>query len=113
MPPTVALVHGSEVMRDQFQRGFSRVGLRSVAAAATALGSREDVMAFLRRHGAQAVVYEVPPPSEPGWTLFQRVYCAAQTMGSPLVLTTPITVEPDRVTALQPADSLDARVAET
>jgi hypothetical protein len=85
-PPIVAVFNGDESVLEEFTRRFARAGVRVVSALAADLHSREDVLAFLRGHDARAVVYEVPPPDERGWTLFQRLYRAAQVLGMPFVL---------------------------
>ena len=88
IPPTIAVFNGDTAVLERFQHEFERAGVRAVAAHAAELESGEEAVAFLRRHGARAVVYELPPPSERGWTVFQRLYRAAQAVGSPFVVST-------------------------
>jgi hypothetical protein len=86
-PPTVAVFNGDQTVLDELTQGFARAGVQAIAALAADLHSREDALSFLRGHGARAIVYEVPPPDEQGWTRFQRLYRAAQALGAPLILT--------------------------
>jgi hypothetical protein len=110
-PPTVAVFNGDTRMSARFQRRFHHAGVEAVVAEVAALESREMAAAFLRRHRAQAVVYELPPPSESGWTMFQRLYGAAQALGAPFVISS--AAEHDRTDgASTPGDS-EAQIAET
>jgi CheY-like chemotaxis protein len=87
-PPVVAVFNTSPDTIDFLRQAFERAGL--IVATGYTFDIRDgklDLEAFMRIHRPQAVVYDIAPPYEANWKLFENLREAPALRDLPIVLT--------------------------
>jgi len=88
-PPVVAILNTSEDTIDMLRLILEKAGCIVVAAFTNHLrDGRIDFEHFVRQHQPTVVVYDVAPPYEQNWRLFQHFRTRPVCRDVPFVLTT-------------------------
>jgi DNA-binding response OmpR family regulator len=87
--PVVAVINTSPDVIEMLRIAFERAGLSTVGAFTFDLrDGRVDLEAFIRLHDPRVIVYDVAPPYDANWQLFQRICHQAVMRNRTFVLTT-------------------------
>jgi DNA-binding response OmpR family regulator len=87
-PLVAAIFNTSYDIVDLLRRAFEPAGIVAVSCLTHQI--REgvvDVERFIRQHDPRVIVYDIAPPYEPNWQLFQHVCRMDGMAGRPIVLT--------------------------
>jgi DNA-binding response OmpR family regulator len=88
-PKVVAVVNTSPDTVDLLRYVFEHAGYTVVSAFTWALRDAEvDPESFLRQHAPEVVVYDVAPPYEENWRLFQHFCAMPINQGRRFIITT-------------------------
>ena len=83
--PVVAIVNSNDIASFRLRRAFEAAGYRIVTAHADRFEHDDDLRAFLTEAAAEAVVYDLAPPSSWQVTTFNRLCAAAKHDDRPFV----------------------------
>lgn len=73
-PPVVAVFNTSPDTVQLLRHLFESAGIVVVSAFTYEIRDGQvDLAQFMRQHGPQAIVYDIAPPYEPNWRLFQHL----------------------------------------
>ncbi len=98
-----AVFNTSSDIVELLRRAFEPAGIVVVTALTPQIRSGAiDVEAFVRQHDPDVVVYDIAPPYDENWRLFQHVRQLRSLRDRPIVLTS---INPRHVTALAGADT--------
>jgi len=87
-PIVAAIFNTSPDIVDLMRRTFEPAGLVAVSAFSHAIrDGAVDVDAFLRQHDPAVVVYDIAPPYDANWRLFQHVRSMPAMRGRKVVIT--------------------------
>jgi CheY-like chemotaxis protein len=88
-PPVVAVINTSPDIIDMLRRAFEQAGLVPVSAFTFDIrDGRVDLDAFIRQHDPRVIVYDIAPPYEANWHLFEHISTQPVMRGRVFVLTT-------------------------
>jgi DNA-binding NtrC family response regulator len=88
LAPTVAVFNTSQDVIDMVRQTFERAGMVVVTAFTHELrDGHVDVERFVRQHDPKVIVYDIAPPYEPNWELFEHIRDMASMAGRHFVLT--------------------------
>ena len=88
-PKVVAIINSSPDTVDLLRFVFEHAGMVVVSAFTWDMrNSRVDIESFMRQHQPDAVVYDVAPPYEENWRLFQHFCAMPAVQGVEFVITT-------------------------
>ncbi len=87
-PPVVAIFNTSPDTVQMLRYLFEQAGLVAVAAFTYEIRDGEvDLESFMRQHRPQAIVYDIAPPYEVNWRLFQHLRSTSAMRNAQYVLT--------------------------
>jgi CheY-like chemotaxis protein len=87
--PTVVIVDGSDDVVEILKLFLSQRGYRAIGAEAAQVTSGElDVIAFLKTHTPDTIIWDIAPPYERNWTVFKFLRTARPLAHCGIVLTT-------------------------
>jgi DNA-binding response OmpR family regulator len=88
-PPVVAIINTAPDIVEMLRIAFELAGIVAVSTYAHQIRSGGiDIEAFMRLHDPDVVLYDIAPPYENNWLLFQHVVNLPAFSGRPIVLTT-------------------------
>jgi DNA-binding NarL/FixJ family response regulator len=88
MLPVIAVLNSDDTVLRAFQQVLEAEGFPTITAKVADFDSADDVAAFLARHRARVVVYDIAQPYDDQWAQFQRVYEASRIHGCQFLVTT-------------------------
>jgi DNA-binding response OmpR family regulator len=87
-PATVVIFNTSPDTTDLLRRALEQAGLTVYSGFTFDIrDGRLDIEAFMRQHRPNAIVYDIAPPYDANWNLFQNLRAAPAMEGIPIVLT--------------------------
>jgi len=88
-PPVVALINSSPDVVDMIRIALEQVGIVLVSAFTHDIrDGAVDVEAFVKQHQPQIILYDVAPPYQANWLLFQHISGMPVMAGRHFILTT-------------------------
>ena len=86
--PVVAVINSTTDIVDMLRVTFEQAGLTVVSALTTEVrDGHVDLERFVKQHEPRVVVYDISPPYDPNWRLFQHVSSMPVMQGRQFVLT--------------------------
>ena len=87
--PVVAVINTSPDVIDMLRIALEQAGLLTVSAFTFDIrDGRVDLESFIRQHDPRVIVYDVAPPYESNWRLFQHISTRPVMRDREFVLTT-------------------------
>lgn len=87
-PPVVAVINTSPDVVEFLRGVFEQAGLVTVSAFSFDIrDGRVDIDMFIRQHDPRVIVYDVAPPYDVSWRLFEHVRTMPAMRGREFVLT--------------------------
>jgi DNA-binding NtrC family response regulator len=87
-PQVVAVINSTKDIVDLMRIWIEQAGFVVVTAMTTEIRDGEvDVELFIRHHDPRVIVYDVAPPYEPNWRLFEHIAALPVMAGRQFVLT--------------------------
>lgn len=88
-PPVVALINSSPDVVDMIRITMEHAGIVLVSAFSYEIrDSVVDLEAFVRQHEPSVIIYDIAPPYEANWNLFQHICNMPTLRGRPFIVTT-------------------------
>ena len=88
-PPVVALINSSPDVVDMIRITMEHAGIVLVSAMTHEVRDGEvDIEAFVRQHDPQVILYDIAPPYEANWLLFQHISAMASLRDRHFIITT-------------------------
>jgi DNA-binding NtrC family response regulator len=87
-PRVVAVINSTDDIVDMVRIWIERAGFVVVTAMTGEIRDGDvDLAQFVRQHDPQVIVYDIAPPYEPNWRLFEHVASLDVMQGRQFVLT--------------------------
>jgi CheY-like chemotaxis protein len=87
-PPVVAIINTSADIIDMLRIALERAGILSVTAFTTEIREGSvDLERFVNQHQPKVILYDIAPPYDANWMLFQHVRAMPVMAGRFFVLT--------------------------
>jgi DNA-binding NtrC family response regulator len=88
-PPVVAVINSTTDIVDMLRLWIGQAGFVVVTALTTEIRDGVvDIEHFIRQHDPQVIVYDIAPPYDSNWQLFQHVAAMPAFQGRQFVVTT-------------------------
>ena len=88
-PPVVALINSSPDVVDMIRITMEQAGIVLVSTFTHEVRDGEvDIEAFVRQHDPKVILYDVAPPYEANWLLFQHICSMPALKGRHFIVTT-------------------------
>ena len=88
-PPVVALINSSPDVVDMIRITMEHAGMVLVSAMTHEVRDGEvDIEAFMRQHDPQVILYDIAPPYEANWLLFQHISAMPSLRDRRFIITT-------------------------
>ena len=88
-PPVVALINSSPDVVDMIRITMEHAGIVLVATMTHEIRDGEvDIETFIRQHQPQVILYDIAPPYEANWLLFQHICSMPELRDRHFILTT-------------------------
>jgi DNA-binding NtrC family response regulator len=101
-PPVVAIINSTTDIVDILRVALEQAGLVAVTALTPEIrDGHVDLEQFVRQHEPKVVVYDIAPPYEPNWHLFQHVSSMPVMRGRQFVITSTNARHVERLAAPQ------------
>jgi DNA-binding NtrC family response regulator len=101
-PPAVAVINSTSDIVDMLRRALEQAGFAVVTAMTPDVRDGEvDVERFVSQHDPRVIVYDVAPPYDANWTLFQHIASMAVMDGRQFVITSTNARQLERIAAPQ------------
>jgi DNA-binding NtrC family response regulator len=87
-PDVVAVINSTTDIVDMLRIAIEQAGLVVVSALTPEIrDGRVDLEQFVKQHEPKVIVYDIAPPYEPNWNLFQHVASMPVMQGRQFVIT--------------------------
>jgi len=101
-PPVVAVINSTEDIVDLLRIWIEQAGFVVVGTMTSLIRDGEvDVEQFIGQHDPLVIVYDISPPYEPNWRLFQHVASLPVMAGRQVVLTSTNARQVEKLAGLQ------------
>jgi DNA-binding NtrC family response regulator len=88
-PPVVALINSSPDVVDMVRITMEHAGIVLVSAMTHEIRDGElDIEAFVRQHNPKVILYDIAPPYDANWLLFQHICSMPALRGRHFIVTT-------------------------
>lgn len=88
-PPIVALINSSPDVVDMIRITMEQAGIVLVSTFTHEIRDGEvDIEAFVRQHDPKVIIYDIAPPYDANWLLFQHICNMPSLQGRHFIITT-------------------------